>query len=405
MYRLRSGAWFLYRHCRDGIWLNGNRIRAYSLILFIMEIAFALVVAAGQRGLIVPYHHATTMDFSSFYAAGYLGLHGHPDLAYNVAAHTLTEQRIYGSPDVNHTFFFYPPVMLLLCVPLAIFPYLGAFYLWSVAQAALYIGTIRAIVGRGATLIPYVAFPSAVLAFAIGQDALLTAALFAAGTLLIDRRPLTAGALLGCLCYKPHFGLLIPIALIAGRHWRAFLSASGTVVALAAVSTLAFGGGIWPAYIHLFLTTAPETFAKGIVPYAGLVSPFAAILTLGGGTVAASMVQGACSVLSAVLVAIIWRRCQAPAPRALALIAGTMLAVPVILIYDLLPAAVCFAWMARDVRQTGWLTWEKCLIVVSFAIALSSRSLAIATHIPTGPVVAMGLLASAWRRAKLRGYA
>jgi hypothetical protein len=28
--------------------------------------------------------------------------------------------------------------------------------------------------------------------------------------------------LLGLLIYKPQLGLLIPVALLAGRHWRAF---------------------------------------------------------------------------------------------------------------------------------------------------------------------------------------
>jgi hypothetical protein len=30
-----------------------------------------------------------------------------------------------------------------------------------------------------------------------------------------------AGGLLGLLIYKPQLGLLIPVALLAGRHWRA----------------------------------------------------------------------------------------------------------------------------------------------------------------------------------------
>jgi hypothetical protein len=38
---------------------------------------------------------------------------------------------------------------------------------------------------------------------------------------LLERRPLLAGGLLGLLIYKLQLGLLIPVALLAGRHWRA----------------------------------------------------------------------------------------------------------------------------------------------------------------------------------------
>jgi len=100
-------------------------------------------------------------------------------------------------------------------------------------------------------------------------------------------------------------------------------------------------------------------------------------------------------------VASLWRRCPHMAPRAVALMAGTMVAVPVILIYDFLPAAICLAWLAVDARRTGWLAWEKAFIVVTFAVALLSRSLATAAGIPLGPVVALGLLALAWRRGRL----
>jgi len=45
-----------------------------------------------------------------------------------------------------------------------------------------------------------------------GQNSTWTAALFGGGLSLLERRPLLAGGLLE---------LLIPVALLAGRHWRA----------------------------------------------------------------------------------------------------------------------------------------------------------------------------------------
>jgi hypothetical protein len=57
------------------------------------------------------------------------------------------------------------------------------------------------------------------------QNSLLTAALFGAATLFVDRRPSVAGVLFGALCYEPPFGLLVPVALAAQKNWRAFAAA------------------------------------------------------------------------------------------------------------------------------------------------------------------------------------
>ena len=47
---------------------------------------------------------------------------------------------------------------------------------------------------------------------------------------LIDRRPWLAGVLIGCLAYKPQFGLLIPLVLVASGRWRVFAAAVATVL-------------------------------------------------------------------------------------------------------------------------------------------------------------------------------
>ena len=41
-----------------------------------------------------------------------------------------------------------------------------------------------------------------------------------------ERRPVLAGLLIGCLTWKPQFGILLPVALAASNRWRAFASAA-----------------------------------------------------------------------------------------------------------------------------------------------------------------------------------
>src|SRR3546814_5650024 len=47
----------------------------------------------------------------------------------------------------------------------------------------------------------------------------LSAAILLAGLHQLDRRPLVAGVLFGCMAYKPHLAVLLPVALlVAGRR-------------------------------------------------------------------------------------------------------------------------------------------------------------------------------------------
>ena len=85
---------------------------------------------------------------------------------------------------------------------------------------AFYRALRLAMPGQGALLLALAA-PAVFINAVGGQNSTWTAALFGSGLSLLERRPLLAGGLLGLLIYKPQLGLLIPVALLAGRHWRA----------------------------------------------------------------------------------------------------------------------------------------------------------------------------------------
>src|SRR5205085_8954702 len=48
----------------------------------------------------------------------------------------------------------------------------------------------------------------------------------------------------------PHVGLLLPLALIAYRNWRALVSATLSCVFLGAAAAVAFGYQQWPSFIY-----------------------------------------------------------------------------------------------------------------------------------------------------------
>jgi hypothetical protein len=275
-----------------GDMLTPHRIQRGCAALLALEIAIFLILIAGTHGWIVPLEHATTTDFASFYAAGKLAIAGTPQLAYDQAAHYAMEQ-VVTAPGIEYQFFNYPPVYLILCAALAPLPYLVAFVLFIAATLLLYLAVARRILDdrSSTTLIVLLSFPMLFWTMGLGQNAFLTAALFGMATLLIDRRPIAAGLLFGLLCYKPHFGLLVPVALAAGGYWRSFAAAAISAGSLVFVSLLLFGWETW----HGFVVTAGGShtiYASGRILFTGFTNPFGAVRLLGGPVPLAYAVAG-----------------------------------------------------------------------------------------------------------------
>jgi glycosyl transferase family 87 len=265
-----------------GAALDRERALAYCRILLAVETAVFLFLVAGTHGLIVPLAGPTSTDFVSFYAAGTLADAGTPQLAYEQAAHDAAEQRVTAA-GVEYRYFYYPPVFLLLCAALARLPYLAAFVLFEAATLVLWLIVMRRIFAERswAAMVPVVAFTPVFWALGLGQNSFLTAALFGAGTLWVDRRPILAGLCFGALCYKPHFAFLVPVALLAGRHWRALGAAFGAAAALCDLSLVVFGWETW----HGFLAAAAgshATYESGRINLGALVTPFGGMLLAGG---------------------------------------------------------------------------------------------------------------------------
>jgi len=379
--------------CRSlGHRFNHDRVIAYSAILLAIEIGCFLFLVAGTHGLIVPLDTPTSTDFVSFYAAGSLADAGRPELAYDQAAHRAAEERA-TAPGVEYRFFYYPPVFLLLCALLARLPYLVAFVVFEAASLVAYLIVMRRILDeRGsASLVPVLASPAVFWTLGLGQNAFLTASLFGAGTLCIDRRPITAGLLFGALCYKPHFGLLIPLALAAGGHWRAFAAALASAGALCLFSLMLFGWATWNDFLSA-AAASHATYESGRIAFGGLVSPFGAVLLFGGTSAIAYVVQAGATISASLLVGFVWRSGFALPIRAATLAAATLIAIPVILIYDLTLAGVAVAWLVRAREGDELPIWEKAVLAGSLLLLLNPRGLAEVSHIPIAPVVALALV-------------
>jgi Glycosyltransferase family 87 len=390
----------LAQSLKSGEVFGRERIRAYCRILLAAEVAGFLFMVAGSQGLIIPLSKPLTSDFVSFYAAGSLAAAGTPERAYDESAHYAAEERA-TEPDIRYVYFYYPPVFLILCDALAHLPYLAAFGLFASLTLFAYLLVTRRILeekGAGAFL-PLLAFPAVWWALGIGQNSFLTAALFGGATLLLERRPTLAGCLFGALCYKPQFGLLIPVALAAGGEWRAFAGAALSCAALALFSLALFGPASWQAFFAA-LAGAQATYGNAhAVDPAAFVNPFGAILLVGGGVRLAHAIQGLAMLAAAALVALVWRRRARLPLRAATLLSAALVAAPVALFYDLVLGVVAAAWLVRDSAEAGFPAGERTALAALFPLPLLSLVVGERWHLPLSALAALALCALAARHA------
>jgi len=373
--------------------LDEKRIRVGCSILLVIEIAVFLFMAAGTHGLIVPLPRPTSTDFVSFYAAGSLADAGTPQLAYDQAAHYAAEQRA-TQEGIEYNFFYYPPTFLLLCAAIAHLPYIIAFLVFEAGTLLFYVLVARHILGdrNSAVVVPLLAFPPVLWTLGLGQNALLTAGLFGSATLLIDRRPAVAGVLFGALCYKPHFALLVPVALAAGGHWRALGATFASAAALCLLSLSVFGWEVWRDYLTA-AAASPAVYQSGRISITGFINPFGAVLLLGGTPMIAYWVQAVTILAAAALVAYVWRRGLSLPIRAATLAAATLAALPIALFYDLMLAAIAAAWLLRADGRYRLAEWEKIVLAGLFVLTFNPRSFSEILHLPIGPLVTLGFIA------------
>lgn len=381
---------------REASWLTADRARAYVRIL-------AVLAAAGGFLWIISGHddrdaagQPIGTDFLSFWAASKLAQDGTPALAYDVTHHAAAERAAMNGADPGYYAFFYPPLFLLICWPLALLPYGASLAAW-IGVTGLAYWRVIARFGQGRlSNLPILAFPAVLSNIGHGQNAFLSTALFG-GAILARRRPLLAGLLFGALAFKPHLGLLIPVFLITSGSWIAILAAAGTVLVGAVLSILAFGPAIWPA----FLATTPlarRTLENGLVGAEKMQSVFAAVQLWHGPIWLGYCAQALVAALACAVLIILVRTRPGSDAGGPALVAATLLASPFLLDYDLTLMAIPLVWVFSRACDTGFWSYEKVILLAGFVLPLTSRAVAGYTGIPLGPAVVGAVLFIVLRR-------
>jgi hypothetical protein len=242
--------------------------------------------------------------------------------------------------------------------------------------------------------------PSTFICLMAGQNGLVTGALLLGGLRLLERRPVLAGVLFGLLSFKPHLGILIPIALIAARQWRTFAAAGLTTAALYAGSVLAFGVAAWQAYLTGSTSAHYESLlGDAFGPYLNVsASPFIAAKILGADASLRIAVQVVFSAAAVLAVFAAFKRPVRPDLRNAILLSAFALASPFGYFYDLPAVAMAVVIAYREGLRTGFLSGERLVLVAAWVVSIAIVALN-KQGVPLGPAILAALFAYLCARA------
>jgi hypothetical protein len=345
--------------------------------------------------------HAIGRDFVNLWVGGRLILEGNVAVLFDPAAYIAALHRLFD-PQLPPHIWSYPPTSFLLAAPLSLLPYGAALVFWTAAGLAGFIAVARIGLRQPeadrVTALLLLA-PATFATIICGQNGFLTASLLAGGFLLLERRPVVAGALLGLLSYKPHFGIMVVPALLALGAWRSIAAAAACAVALALVSTLAFGLEPWRAF---FAVTLPNQ-ALLLEAFSGfftsmLISPYSALRHVGLAHGTAMALQVVLALATIALLVLRVRRAR-DVDIVLGLVTlGTFAASPYSFTYDLPVLALVLARLA--VREEFWPPARAGLFAAAWALPLAAPALALA-GIPVAAPILLAVLGILCARAAL----
>lgn len=390
-------------------WLNLDRARVYSGAVLILFGVLMLTWAWYSHGFTDSRVSRPGTDFAVFWSASYLALSEGPLHAYDIARHleVMAEYGPLGAESRAVLPWLYPPTFLLAVLPLALLPLAFSYLLFLAGSGYAYLRAIGGVLGTGSPLrrgywLPVLASPAVMTSAILGQNSMLTAALAGGVVCLADKRPVLAGVLAGLLAIKPQLAILVPVALIAGRHVRTLASAAVTAALFAAASVAVCGWETIPAFLRSVAWARANLVEGTPEGWYAMPSVLAAAQLAGLDPAAAYTVQGLAGLGAAVSVAYVWSRTRDVPLRAAVLAAAALLATPYVRHYELTWMGIAVAGIVGDGIRHGLSGRERALFVAAWLLPLFEHANPKLGLPQIGPVLSALLLIVAVRRVMVR---
>ena len=285
--------------------LQTRTVRTIGLLAFLA--IFAAILFSAFRLESLPGLSGTASgDFDIFYTVARLALQGRLAEAYDLAS--FQQAQIDLEQTVHRMTWTYPPPYNLFLAPLGVFGREFAYLVFTAISLGAMLLVLRQLSGQYLGLVLFAALPPILISLRTGQNGCLTAALAGIVCLFLLRgKDGWSGLFLGVLVIKPHIGLGLGIWCLFSTRIKALGAAALTILALSAVTTLAFGAGIWG--IFLAATHEASTFLReGSYPAFRMSSVYGSLVSFDVSFDTAFLVQGATALLGLAAIVFVARK-------------------------------------------------------------------------------------------------
>lgn len=328
--------------------LNLQPLCLQNLVLLVTIVLAVSIDADIVKNLLTNDHFIG--DFTVFWTSPQLN----PTQLYDPWIMTEAQRELVGG-QAGLRPFVHPPSTLPWFIPFGQMPFVPALLSWvALGLTAYFLAARQYLRGRGLLLLTI--SPLIWISAGTGQLSLLLGALLMTAVAVLPTKPIVGGLLFGLAAtVKPHVVLLVPLALVAAREWRALAAAvmAGGVIGLGCLAVQ--GQQLWIDWIEaaqLFpaLIEAEGLAGSGITP-SSLPMP----------DWAQPVVKALGALLGIGTVWITFRRTTDPANRLLALVVGCLLASPYGRKYDLVALQPAAILLLLDKRGGPW-SWALGMI-------------------------------------------
>jgi hypothetical protein len=386
----RAPRWRRFVEIEDRIFTE-RRVRFYGTG---MAVAYALSLAwrlIHGQWVILPDGRLRCVDFGWMWLSGRFAVAGNSSKIFDYSTFSAAQMALFGHDNCPFiTPYVYPPTYLFMTYFLGFMPYLVAFAVWILATLLLYGIAVYTIIPRRAAVIAAMSPFFVAVNADFGHNGFITAALVGFSLAFLERRPWLSGIFLGLLGYKPHIGVLFPLALVASRNWRALVSATVAIVILGIGAAVAFGAEGWVSFLHTLLARQSTLSPDSAVTLA-LHSVFGLLRWM---ETSGRVSWGGHLIVAAIVALTVWVVWAKPIPfslKAAVLCIGSAMVPPYILFYDLCILTIAVAFLVLDGMLRGFLPGERTGILICFAALFL-------VQVPIGPVICVSLLFLAVRR-------
>ena len=196
----------------------------------------------------------------------------------------------------------------------------------------------------------------------------LTAAAAGSALTLLASSPLWAGACIAVLAIKPQLGMLFPLALICGRHWKALIASGLCAAVFASISALMLGGAAWTSFASFLPEFNRVAVEHGSGVWRATPTVFAAARIAGLSVGVAYVAHALIAIPAMAATGYLWLVRARFELKAAALCLATLLAQPYLIYYDLAWLALPIVFLMRDGERASLSRAEWCVIALAWLL-------------------------------------